>query len=180
MGLNKRLWSPACWYLLHLIAYFYQPILWPDYQAFYKKLGIILPCQQCRQHYRQYCRDHPLGPDLDLVQWTIDYHNAVNQFTNGPQLSRQQVDNLMFFKGNLPINHHYIWVFLKVLKMYHTEEKHLSLYRQFLRTFVKVIPCNRCKNRLSKLELDISDIQDYLKIIKNHHQKKAGKIKFKV
>ena len=97
--MKPETWGPQFWYILHIISFEY-----PDnpvetdkrvYYDFYSSLKDILPCNACKNHYREFLHKHPLLPFLDkkadLVQWVVDIHNFVNESLGKPILSLDEV-----------------------------------------------------------------------------------------
>ena len=185
-SVEKRLWTSSCWYLLHLLSYFYQPKLYPYYARFYRKLGGVLPCDMCRTHYREYVRKYPIERGTNLIRWTIRYHNEVNSFTNKTVLTEDTIYDLLHVENGKdnqllpPVNHYYIWTFLTIVYDYHIDNDHIPLYREFLSIFKVIIPCEQCRLDLNLLSMESESIATYLKIIKHHKIKNADKIKFTV
>lgn len=95
----NNIWGPHFWYVIHLVAFSY-----PDkpndlhklsYKNFFESFANVLPCQNCRDHYKTHLSKHPITPYLDnsilLNKWVIELHNRVNQSLNKPTMSYESV-----------------------------------------------------------------------------------------
>ena len=53
-GVRPNCWGPSGWHFIHSIAYAYNPInnkIKRDYLEYFIKLGDVIPCDECREHY---------------------------------------------------------------------------------------------------------------------------------
>jgi len=93
--MDKITWGPAIWRSIHYTALGY-----PDepteldksnFKSFYSSFSNILPCKECRYHYRQHLNNMPicesLGSKRDLFAWTVELHNKVNVSLNKSPIS---------------------------------------------------------------------------------------------
>jgi hypothetical protein len=97
VNLMPSCWGPAMWHSIHSIAISYPLIrsneVRNSYYTFFSNLGNILPCAQCKEHYRD--NFNSLKDSLlkalnsteryDLFRFTYDLHNLVNEQTNVPR-----------------------------------------------------------------------------------------------
>jgi hypothetical protein len=86
-NINPKIWGPHFWKTFHLIAFGYP--LNPNekdkyvYKKFYKYFSNILPCDKCSLEARKL--NEVINWDLilknreNLIRWTYDYHDTVNQ-----------------------------------------------------------------------------------------------------
>ena len=108
--MNPQVWGPHFWFILHLVSFNY-----PDtpsnadkenYKLFYDSIGNILPCPNCRKHYKNYLSRYPIYPNLDnrmdLIQWVIQIHNFVNIKLNKRVLTTNEV--LMIYASLDPVS----------------------------------------------------------------------------
>jgi hypothetical protein len=83
--MDPEIWGPRLWFFLHTISFNY-----PDnpsfddmkrHQDFYENIVFIIPCKVCSQHYSEHLHKNPpkLSSKKELIKWTIDLHNSVNQ-----------------------------------------------------------------------------------------------------
>lgn len=92
-------WGPFFWHTIHIVALGYPKN--PTYtdkkcaKEFYESLAYLLPCNICRQHYKDHLIKNPLTPFLDsrtdLIKWTVDIHNAVNKMLEKPEWTLEEV-----------------------------------------------------------------------------------------
>jgi hypothetical protein len=84
--MDNNIWGPHFWFTLHTITLGY-----PDnpsyadkrrFNDFFTSVQYILPCQKCREHYRNHLNNFPISISLDnkesIVKWLFDLHNQVN------------------------------------------------------------------------------------------------------
>ena len=97
--MHPSIWGPHLWFIMHLISFEYpiQPTEYDKriYHDFYTSLKDVIPCEDCRKHYRDHITKYPLTPHLDsrdnLVKWVIQVHNFVNTSIGKPTYTIQQV-----------------------------------------------------------------------------------------
>ena len=81
-GLLTTCWGNSLWHGLHSIAYSYNPQTDKEnYYNFFTILGAVLPCEECRIHYKQNLNDTQLKNALEsnegLFRYVYDLHNKV-------------------------------------------------------------------------------------------------------
>lgn len=160
MSTNK-VWSPYYWYLLHTLSYTYSEGKKEYYIKLIKLTADILPCPECRSHFKSYFSENPiyfssLNKDK-LIRWFIDYHNDVNRITNKEKLSKTQVYRLYHDKNDkLKIINDNIIPLIKILYKYHTEEDSGDSYSytKFLKILQRIYPCQMCRRNLQKINVD--------------------------
>ena len=94
LGLDPYCWGSTLWHSMHSIAAGYPLVvenndpIRNEYAIFYESLQNILPCEACREHYKQNLLELPindyLGSRLELSEWVYKIHNKVNEITNKP------------------------------------------------------------------------------------------------
>jgi len=90
-GLLPTCWGSATWFTIHSIAYTYIPneSNKEKYFSFFENLGYVLPCDECKIHYRQNFNADGLKTALEsndtFFRWTYDLHNLVNKQTGKPK-----------------------------------------------------------------------------------------------
>lgn len=97
--MNPSVWGPSFWFVLHTVSLNYPDN--PSYAErrthydFYHIVRNILPCEMCRQHYRELIKQYPIQPFLDskssLVSWVIMIHNQVNKRLGKPLVERSDM-----------------------------------------------------------------------------------------
>ena len=97
--MHPKIWGPHLWYILHIISFEYPefPTEYDKriYHDFYTSLKDVIPCIECRKHYRDHITKYPLTPHLDsratLIKWVIQVHNFVNSSIGKPTFTIQQI-----------------------------------------------------------------------------------------
>lgn len=87
---SKSVWGPQLWHNIHCIALNYpkDPSKQDkeNYKIFYSNLDQIIPCSSCSIHYQEniqnFSMDQSLNTTMDLFNFTINFHNLVNEQTN--------------------------------------------------------------------------------------------------
>ena len=90
---NNNIWGPPAWTFLHTVTYNYPENPTEDdkrnFYNFFMNLQYVLPCEKCKEHYKQniqkYDLKNSLGSRQELVKWLIDLHNDINR-DNGKQV----------------------------------------------------------------------------------------------
>jgi hypothetical protein len=99
---NPNYVGPGIWYKMHLDA------AWADTDD--KKRVVIeqikylqsnFPCGECKEHFENYIRTHPLELTLgkspeSLFLWTFNFHNAVNHRLKKPQVSYDDAKKIFY------------------------------------------------------------------------------------
>lgn len=91
-GLLPSCWGPMLWGFLHSIAYSYCPETEKKiYYDFFMNLGNILPCEDCKEHYKENLEVNELIKGLEtnesFFRFVYDLHNKVNKKLNVPESS---------------------------------------------------------------------------------------------
>ncbi len=99
LKMPPEVWGPFFWHTIHIVALGYPEK--PTYahkkaaKEFFESLQYLLPCEVCRKHYSQNLTVMPITPHLDrrqdLLKWTIEIHNRVNQQLQKPIVSEPEV-----------------------------------------------------------------------------------------
>jgi hypothetical protein len=93
--MDPNVWGKHGWIFLHSITMAY-----PDkpsekdklnYKNFFHLLMFVLPCDVCREHFKQYISEIPIDNALHskkkLVEWLINIHNKTNESLGKPVLN---------------------------------------------------------------------------------------------
>lgn len=105
---HPELWGNHGWKFLHYVTLDY-----PEnptnhdkkkYKEFFNLLQYTLPCEKCRNHYKQNIKNHKLtdeilSDDKKLIYWLIDFHNIVNESTGKEIVDRDEAFNLLYYKA---------------------------------------------------------------------------------
>lgn len=108
--MHPSVWGSHLWYILHIISFEYpeKPTEYDKriYHDFYTSLKDVIPCVECRKHYRDHITKYPLTPHLDtrdtLIKWVIQVHNFVNVSLGKPTYTIEQV--LTIYKNLHPLS----------------------------------------------------------------------------
>ena len=97
-GFKPACWGSSFWYTLNIIAFGYPEYvdqspeglkLKNDTYTFFKVLGTMLPCSECKQHYKQNVDSLDLVGALEsrdlLTKFVYNLHNLVNKQTGVPE-----------------------------------------------------------------------------------------------
>jgi hypothetical protein len=131
--MDSKVWGPHFWFILHLVSFNYpdNPST-PDkdnYKRFYDSIGDILPCQLCKQHYKNYISQFPISVHLDsridLITWVVQVHNFVNQSLNKPIYT---VQNALDIYANLDPVSPFINTNINVIKRQKINKYYGKLY----------------------------------------------------
>lgn len=90
-NMDPKIWGSSFWNTIHYIAINYPNNPSNDektnIKSFFLLLQYILPCNKCREHYKQNLINFPLTDIVlscknNLFEWTNILHNAVNKMNN--------------------------------------------------------------------------------------------------
>ena len=109
-NLQPDVWGPSGWKFMHYVALGYPETPTDtdkeNYRFFYESLGNVLPCQGCADHYKENVLLHPISDHLqsreDLLRWTFDIHNIVNEKNNKRQLTYEEA-LVLYTKKQFPV-----------------------------------------------------------------------------
>jgi hypothetical protein len=99
-NLNPHFWGPSVWRTIHAFA-----VGFPDEPTkdevdaivkFFDSLNYLIPCESCREHYKQNYKMLPPMPvysKKDLVKWTFDLHNVVNRMLKKKEYSYEDFES---------------------------------------------------------------------------------------
>ena len=101
--MDPKVWGPHAWIFLHSITLNYPS--YPTKQVikqhydFFTNLFYVIPCDKCRQHYKQNLVKYPLTNKIlssreNLIKWLINIHNSVNEMQGKKQYSYDEVINI--------------------------------------------------------------------------------------
>jgi hypothetical protein len=126
-------WGPFFWHTIHIVALGYPKN--PTYtdkkcaKEFYESLAYLLPCNICRQHYKEHLIKNPLTPFLDsrtdLIKWTVEIHNGVNKMLEKPEWTLEEV--LAYYERVGNRNRSPVWT---------KEDMNEVDYRSFVKGFI--------------------------------------------
>jgi hypothetical protein len=88
MNLNPKVWGPHGWFFLDSIMLSLPNKLNHEqkniYKNFFTSLQDILPCEACREHYKQNLIKYPLTDVVlskkeNMIKWILNVHNNVRR-----------------------------------------------------------------------------------------------------
>ena len=88
MNLNPKVWGPHAWFFLDSIVLSLPNNLSYEqkniYKNFFTSLQDILPCEACREHYKQNLIKYPLTDIIlskkeNIIKWLLSIHNNVRK-----------------------------------------------------------------------------------------------------
>lgn len=85
LGISIDVWGPSTWKSMNAIAFTFPDEPTEDqrraYHTWFTLFTEVLPCQECREHYRQLLKTHPIDTRSrsHLTRWLVEAHNAVNK-----------------------------------------------------------------------------------------------------
>lgn len=92
-SINPEIWGPVFWNTINILAINYPEK--PNIQdqnnitSFLTNLKNILPCEKCRNHYKENIEKFPISQALtsrsNFIKWVIDIHNSINK-THGKKV----------------------------------------------------------------------------------------------
>lgn len=109
--LTPEVWGEPMWRSIHSVAIGYPQNPSDEVKKAYKDwfllLAKVLPCIECSKGYASIIKDNPideaLGTRADLIQWTVNVHNAVSKKLGKPEMSVEHVTRNYVF-GEPAIN----------------------------------------------------------------------------
>jgi hypothetical protein len=100
--LTKDVWGPYHWRMLHLTLIRVKmengvvpPATRKYVKAFVTCVGLLLPCPSCKNHAWQYFTENSiddyLTTNFHMFQWSIKFHNSVNERLNQETGSQKRI-----------------------------------------------------------------------------------------
>lgn len=71
--------GPGLWFLIHKLSYELGEINKDKVCADIRVILAYLPCGECREHASKYIQDNPPEKHSNLFEWSVDFHNKVNE-----------------------------------------------------------------------------------------------------
>ena len=120
--MDKNIWGKHIWKSIHYIALGYPDIPTEEeknnYYTFFISLKNVLPCLLCRNHYTDILiNELPITNDVmknkhNLLKWTIDLHNIVNNKIGKKILSYEDAINIILNNKDDINNNNIILLFI--------------------------------------------------------------------
>lgn len=91
--INPKYWGNSLWKCLNCFALTYQIENRQTYKIFFEKIGDLLPCGKCREHYKTYLPklDDALNNKSNLLAWLLEIRNNINAGCGKKPLSLNDV-----------------------------------------------------------------------------------------
>ncbi len=91
-------WGSALWHFLHVLSFSYpeytdDEMLIRETYNFFNSLKYILPCDECREHYKQNFKklEQNLNSRENLIKWVYNLHDTVNKQLDKTSPSLEEV-----------------------------------------------------------------------------------------
>ena len=101
MNPNPDVFGPHFWFTMHSVSFFYPEN--PDstqmkiHKDFYESFVHVIPCEECRKHYRSLLTLYPVDGHLQsrdqLSRWVVFIHNQVNKRIGKKEIPYDEVVN---------------------------------------------------------------------------------------
>jgi hypothetical protein len=95
--ITPEIFGPDLWNSIHLICLgapdnFLNISSKNDYAMFFRSLGTVIPCYECKKHYLNEIIEYPpkLETNITLFKWSVDLHNRVNKRLNKKELPYEE------------------------------------------------------------------------------------------
>jgi len=97
--MDPKHWGRPYWVMMFSSALTYpeHPTLDDQhhYKRFFEELRWVLPCKNCKKHYRRMSTELPINPYLNggrqaVFAWVLKIHNRVNRRLGKPELTAAQ------------------------------------------------------------------------------------------
>jgi hypothetical protein len=88
MNLNPNVWGPHGWFFIDSIVLSLPNNLSYEqkniYKNFFTSLQDVLPCEACREHYKQHLIKFPLTDNIlskkeNFIKWILNVHNNIRK-----------------------------------------------------------------------------------------------------
>ncbi len=98
--MNSSIWGPSAWNFLHCITMEY-PFHPSDeekenYKIFFNQLKYVLPCQECKEHFKTITKKYPIDKHLNsqksLFKYIFKIHNLVSKKLNKKTYSFKEIE----------------------------------------------------------------------------------------
>jgi hypothetical protein len=105
MSVLSEFWGKGCWDLLYSIAYSSTDI--KKTIEFLIVLSDVLPCEDCREHYKEYLEKNPINLESDIKIWLNGLQNSINVRLGKKEISldeiKQRIEKYIIVKPYVPI-----------------------------------------------------------------------------
>lgn len=142
MYMNKSIWGPKLWYIIHSIAYLYpekdNAYIKYFYYELFKFIYYIIPCPSCQKNFLKHYKRNPIILNKItkkyIIDWTIDLHNQVNH----------KLHKRIFSKDKIINRHIDFRIFIWYIEYLGTEvlkgKKQVSVFSKFILLLSYIVP----------------------------------------
>lgn len=87
MSVSPSVWGKSLWISIYSIVFSLSEILTNEEKdsviSFFQSLSVLLPCEDCREHYKIHLLENPLTCDTreELENWIVTLNDSVNART---------------------------------------------------------------------------------------------------
>jgi hypothetical protein len=122
--IDPNIWGKHFWKTSHYITASYpnNPTIEhkQHVRQYFELLQFLLPCLNCRNHYKLNLKNYPLTDDIlnskeKLVEWLIELHNEVNKRTGKTVLSVEKAKKLYSVNNNSVVNYNRICTIILII-----------------------------------------------------------------
>lgn len=105
MSLNPKLWGDSMWNTMYAVALTSPLTSQPSQhkialKKFYESLCLIIPCDECKQHYADLYKKIPINLNNrnSLLEWVNKIHNEINKITGDDEVSLDSIKKKFNYK----------------------------------------------------------------------------------
>ena len=94
------IWGTITWHVIHYLVYAYpenpSKTKQDEMEKWLLNLCPLLPCSGCKNHCSDYLKNYPppVSDKRNLWNWSIDFHNAVNERTGKRKLTYDEAEQI--------------------------------------------------------------------------------------
>ena len=115
---NPKIWGPKAWFFIETIILSYpnNPTLNDKtiFKNFFNSLANILPCEKCRNNYKNHIKSNPLNDDIlcnknNLIEWIVKIHNL----SMGKKITKKSMLN--YYNNQYKGTNFFIYIFFFII-----------------------------------------------------------------
>jgi len=97
--INPKYWGKSTWKCLSCMGLTYSNENKENFKIFFEKLGSILPCEKCREHYNQFLPklDSALENKETFIDWLLEIRNDINIKSSKKILTKDDIITEVYF-----------------------------------------------------------------------------------
>lgn len=171
---DRSIWGPAFWRLIHSAARAYTPERSLSFRQFIASLPGVLPCGECREHIAVNLRrvlplrDSNLLNDETLFLWTFNLHDIVNKQLGKRSPPFADVKKLYYSgDGRNPPDPNFwgpsAWTVIHSIARTFSPDRAVY-FKSFVYSLPGVLPCSVCREHLAQNLINVVPLkQCYLR-----------------